>query len=79
MTTPGSAVFGESASAPEVLQLIPLQGLLDAGWLRLAILFFVLAIVAAVVGAQGVAGISMSVAKWFIIIFVILAVVTAVI
>jgi uncharacterized membrane protein YtjA (UPF0391 family) len=42
----------------------------------LAILFLVLAVVAAVLGASGVAGVSMSIAKWLVIIFVILAVVT---
>lgn len=42
----------------------------------LAILFLVLALVAAVLGASGVAGISMSIAKWLVIIFVVLAVVT---
>lgn len=42
----------------------------------LAILFLVLAVIAAVLGASGVAGMSMSIAKWLVIIFVILAVVT---
>ncbi|ACM57652.1 DUF1328 family protein [Halorubrum lacusprofundi] len=42
----------------------------------LAVLFLVLALVAAVLGASGVAGISMSIAKWLVIIFVVLAVVT---
>lgn len=42
----------------------------------LAILFLLLAVVAAVLGASGVAGISMSIAKWLVIIFVVLAVVT---
>lgn len=36
----------------------------------------VLAIVAALVGARGVAGISMEVARWFIIVFVVLAIVS---
>ena len=42
----------------------------------LAVLFLVLALVAAVLGASGVAGISMSIAKWLVIIFVVLAVIT---
>ena len=42
----------------------------------LAILFLVLALVAAVLGASGVAGISMSIAKWLVIIFVVLAILT---
>jgi uncharacterized membrane protein YtjA (UPF0391 family) len=57
--------------------LQPLQ-LFSGDFLYLAVLFFVLAIVAAVVGARGVAGISMSIAKWLIIIFVVLALVSLV-
>ncbi len=44
-----------------------------ADLLTLAIIFFVLAIIAAVLGMWGVAGVSMEVAKWLVIIFVILA------
>jgi uncharacterized membrane protein YtjA (UPF0391 family) len=55
----------------------PLQ-LFSGEFLSLAVLFFILAILAAVVGARGVAGMSMSIAKWFVIIFVILAVVSLV-
>lgn len=54
--------------------LLPLQ--LSGGFLEWALLFFILAIVAAAVGARGVAGISMTVAKWFIIIFIVLAVIS---
>ena len=54
--------------------LVPLQ--FTGDFLSLAILFFVLAIVAAVVGAQGVAGMSMAIAKWFVILFVVLAIVS---
>ena len=57
--------------------LAPLQ-LFSGDFLQLAIVFFVLALVAALVGARGVAGISMEIAKWFIIIFVVLAVVSLV-
>jgi len=42
----------------------------------LAIAFLVLAVVAAVLGASGVAGLSMRIAKWIVIVFVVLAVVT---
>ena len=42
--------------------------------LELAIGFFVLASIAGVLGARGVAGLSMEVAKWLIIVFVILAI-----
>jgi uncharacterized membrane protein YtjA (UPF0391 family) len=46
------------------------------GLVGLAILFFVLALVFAVLGARGVAGISMSIAKWLIILFIILAIIS---
>ena len=52
----------------------PLQ--LTGEFLQWAIVFFVLAIIAAVVGARGVAGISMEIARIFIVVFIILAVVT---
>lgn len=54
--------------------LVPLQ--FGGDLIGLAILFLILAVVAAVLGASGVAGMSMSIAKWLVIIFVILAVVT---
>jgi uncharacterized membrane protein YtjA (UPF0391 family) len=47
-----------------------------AGLLNLAIGFFVLAIIAGVLGARGVAGMSMDIAKWLVIIFIILAVIS---
>ncbi|WP_254763174.1 DUF1328 family protein [Natrinema marinum] len=45
------------------------------GFLYWAIIFFILAIVAAAVGARGVAGVSMEIARIFVLIFIILAVV----
>jgi uncharacterized membrane protein YtjA (UPF0391 family) len=42
--------------------------------LELAVLFIVLAVVAAVLGAGNVAGFSLSAAKWLIIIFIVIAV-----
>ena len=47
----------------------------DGGFLYWAVVFFVLAIIAAAVGARGVAGISMEIARIFVLIFIILAVV----
>ncbi|MFB3765035.1 MAG: DUF1328 domain-containing protein [Methanotrichaceae archaeon] len=47
-----------------------------ADLLTLAIIFFVLAIIAAVLGMWGVAGVSMEVAKWLVIIFVVLAIIS---
>ncbi len=49
-----------------------------ADLIGLAILFFILAIVATVVGAKGIAGLSMEMAKWLIIAFVVLAILSAV-
>ena len=57
-------------------QLPPLPLQFSGGFLELAIIFFILAIVAAVVGASGVAGVSMTIAKWFVIIFLVLAVIS---
>ncbi len=61
---------------PSVLAsaLVPLQ--FSGDLIGLAVLFLILAVVAAVVGASGVAGVSMSIAKWIVILFVILAVAT---
>lgn len=53
---------------------IPLQ--FTGDFLYWAVVFFILAILAAVVGAQGVAGVTMTVAKWFVIIFIVLAIIT---
>lgn len=47
-----------------------------AGLLGLAIGFFILAIIAGALGARGVAGLSMDIAKWLVIIFIILAVIS---
>ena len=47
--------------------------------LELAIAFFVLALLAAALGAGGVAGLSMDIAKWLVIIFLVLAVLSYVV
>ncbi len=44
--------------------------------LELALLFFVIALIAGVLGAGGVAGLSMSIAKWLVLIFLVLAVIS---
>jgi len=51
---------------------VPLQ----SGFLRYALVFFVLAIVAGVVGFQNIAGISMDIARIFVLIFLVLAIVS---
>jgi len=52
----------------------PLQ-LLESPFLYWAVVFVLLAVVAAVVGARNVAGVSMEIARVFVLIFVILAIV----
>jgi uncharacterized membrane protein YtjA (UPF0391 family) len=42
----------------------------------LAIFFLILAMIAYILGARGIAGFSMEIAKWLIIIFVILAIIS---
>lgn len=55
-------------------QLAPL--LFGGGFLELAILFLILAVVAGILGAKGIAGLSWEIAKWLVIIFVILAIIS---
>ena len=55
-------------------QLAPLQ--LGGGFIELAVLFLILAIVAGILGARGVAGLSMEIAKWLVIIFIVLAIIS---
>lgn len=52
--------------------LVPLQ--FGGDLIGLAILFLIIAVIAAVAGASGVAGLSMDIAKWIIILFVVLAI-----
>ncbi|MGA2912110.1 MAG: DUF1328 domain-containing protein [Methanoregula sp.] len=42
----------------------------------LAVVFLVLALIAYILGARGIAGFSMEIAKWLVIIFVIVAIIT---
>ncbi|QFU82746.1 DUF1328 family protein [Natronorubrum aibiense] len=58
----------------ELASAVPLQ-IGGGSFLYWAVIFFLLAIVAAAVGARGVAGISMEIARIFVLIFIILAVV----
>lgn len=57
-----------------IAQTLPLQ--FGGDLIGLAILFLILAVVAAVLGAGNIAGLSMDIAKWLVIIFVVLAIVT---
>jgi uncharacterized membrane protein YtjA (UPF0391 family) len=47
-----------------------------ADLIGLAIVFFILALIATVLGARGVAGLSMDIAKWMVIIFIVLAIIS---
>jgi len=69
---PVHAIPGRAAMIENAV-FAPMQ--LDGGFLWWAIIFFVLAIAAAVAGFQGVAGISMSIAKILVVVFLVLAVV----
>ena len=59
------------------IQLMPAQ-LFTGGFLELALLFFVLAIVAAIFGSRGIAGMSMQIAKILILVFLVLAIISLV-
>ena len=61
----------------DALTTVPLQ-FFSGDFITLAIAFFVLAIVAALLGARGIAGLSMEIAKWLILIFLVLAVISLV-
>lgn len=56
------------------IQLHPLQ--FGGGLIELAILFLILALVAGVLGARGIAGLSWDIAKWLVIIFIVLAIIS---
>lgn len=58
----------------QLAQPVPLQ--FGGDLIGLAVLFLILAVVAAVLGARGIAGLSMDIAKWLVIIFVVLAIIT---
>lgn len=57
-----------------MFETVPLQTG-GGGFLYWAIIFFVLALVAAAIGARGVAGISMEIARIFVLLFIVLAIV----
>lgn len=59
---------------PLEIAAAPLQ--FSGDFLRYAVVFFVLALIAAVVGMQGVAGISMEIAKIFVLLFIVLFIVS---
>jgi uncharacterized membrane protein YtjA (UPF0391 family) len=47
-----------------------------ADLIGLAVVFLILALIAFILGARGIAGFSMEIAKWLVIIFVVLAIIT---
>ena len=72
-----STVATASAVPLQTGALAPLQ-LFSGDFLYYALVFFVLAIVAALVGFRGVAGISMEIARILVLIFIVLAVIALV-
>jgi uncharacterized membrane protein YtjA (UPF0391 family) len=69
-----TAVLASMDPLVQTVASVPLQ--FGGDLIGLAILFLVLALIAAVLGAGEIAGLSMDIAKWLVIIFVVLAVVT---
>lgn len=63
------------SSLADALLAIPLQLGGSGEFLWLAIVFFVIALVAAAVGFNGVAGISASAARLFVLVFLVVAVI----
>lgn len=47
-----------------------------ADLIGLAITFLILALIAFVLGAKGIAGLSMEIAKWLVILFILLAIIS---
>jgi uncharacterized membrane protein YtjA (UPF0391 family) len=62
------------STRPATVGLAPLQ-LGSGDFLWWAVAFLVLALAAGLLGFTGVAGVSMSIAKWLVIIFIVLAVI----
>jgi len=73
----GLTVFSGSLTTMAATSTVPLQ-FFTGNFITLAIGFFVLAVVAALLGARGVAGLSMEIAKWLVLIFLVLAVISLV-
>ena len=65
-----------TSNVPSLNSLVSLPLQMTGAFLEWAIIFFVLAIIAAVFGAYGVAGVTMTIAKWFVIIFIVLALIS---
>lgn len=70
----GTAAHRTVPEGAASVSVLPLQ--FGGGLIELAILFLILALVAGVLGARGVAGLSMGIAKWLVIIFVVLAIIS---
>nr|WP_256399370.1 DUF1328 domain-containing protein [Haloarchaeobius litoreus] len=64
--------LGDLTAVSSTFGSLPLQ--FGGGLLELAILFFILAIVAAVLGARGIAGMTMEIARILVLVFLVLAI-----
>ena len=71
LSTSGLTTLTAALDASTALGALPLQ---SGNLLGLAILFFVLALAAAVVGARGIAGMSMEIARILVLVFLVLAI-----
>jgi uncharacterized membrane protein YtjA (UPF0391 family) len=67
-------ILGETVSTVSASAVAPIQ--FGGGLIELAIVFLILAVVAGIFGAKGIAGLSMDIAKWLVILFIVLAIVT---
>ncbi|MFW5934551.1 MAG: DUF1328 domain-containing protein [Halolamina sp.] len=68
--------MGLTQTAFDATTVVPLQ--FGGGLIELAVFFLILAVVAGIFGARGIAGLSMDIAKWLVIVFVVLAIVSLV-
>ncbi|MXR43330.1 DUF1328 domain-containing protein [Halobaculum sp. WSA2] len=66
---------GGDVGLGSVLISTPLQ-VISGEFVQYEVVFFVLALVAAVLGARGIAGVSMTIAKWLVVVFLVLAIVS---
>jgi uncharacterized membrane protein YtjA (UPF0391 family) len=67
----GLTAVGGSLGTTAGAATVPLQ-FFTGNFITVAIAFLVLAVVAALLGACGVAGLSMEIAKWLVLIFLVL-------
>ncbi|PSQ57797.1 hypothetical protein BRD22_00375 [Halobacteriales archaeon SW_8_68_21] len=70
----GTSIRSVGSRLHSVDGVSPLQ--FSGDFLELAVVFLVIAVVAAIFGARGIAGLSMTIAKWLVMIFLVLAIIS---